>query len=397
MESKLAGTCRLVSLLQRRTLECVAVLLQLLSLVRLMYPDACVVYALRYTTGLMPSIRRLLNWSVHGWLLVKNIVLTLVDLIYKVSALSELFLTYPTGAIVFGAQVSLSTIKKWDGFRRVHIEPMYGDPEDSLVYCSKEDTSPFVKGTMPKPGTRNDLLPIYERLRSGERLEDIARDPAHFSAFVRYPRGLTFVSNLLAEPRDQPPIVFWLWGKTGTAKTRCCFEFGCGVGPRGRRDVWFSNGDLTWFDGYSGQFTAIFDDFRAKHVRTFAFLLRLLDRYPMRVPRKGDFTEFVPRVIFITAPNSPTDTFACRHKHLPEDIAQLQRRITKSFHFKHELIGVARARFLYRLATLSKLGKFPDPDEDLSVDLSEYSDYEVAGSSVSTDTEGHQSRDHRDS
>lgn len=395
MASKLQRTpCTLYLTKCRLLLDLVVVLSQLLVLMHHMFPDVFVVSALHYMIGLMPSIRRSLKWTVHGWSLVKNTVLTLVDLIYKVIALSEPFLTFLSGAIIFGAQVSLNTIKKWPGFHRVHIEPMYGNPEDSLVYCSKEDPNPFVKGTMPKPGTRNDLLPIYERLRSGDRLEDIVRDPAHFSAFVRYPRGLTFVSNLLAEPRDQPPIVFWIWGKTGIAKTRCCYEFGCGVGPRGRRDVWFSNGDLTWFDGYSGQFTAIFDDFRAKHVRTFAFLLRLLDRYPMRVPRKGDHTEFVPRVIFITAPNSPQDTFACRGKFIPEDIAQLQRRITKSFHLKYELIGVARARFLYRLGTISKLGSFPDPDDDLSCDLSDYSEYECYNSS--TIVEDDQPRNQRD-
>jgi len=356
-----------------------------------MFPDVYVVYALHYMTGLMPSIRRSLNWIVSGWSLGKKLVLTLAGLIFRVSSYWNLYLRIYTGAIIFGVQVSLSTIKKWDGFHRVHIEPMYGSPEDSLAYCSKEDGIPFIKGTMPKPGTRNDLLPIYERLRSGDRLEDIVRDPVHFSAFVRYPRGLTFVSNLLAEPRDKPPIVFWLWGKTGVAKTRCCYEFGCGISPRGRSDVWFSNGDLTWFDGYSGQFTAIFDDFRAKHVRTFAFLLRLLDRYPMRVPRKGDHTEFVPGVIFITAPSSPQDTFACRGKFIPEDINQLQRRITKSFHIRHELIGVARARFLYRLGVISKLGTFRNPDEDLSDDLSEYSEYETIDSRAVAEEDAHQS------
>lgn len=56
------------------------------------------------------------------------------------------------GAVVIGKQTAFSTIKMWPGFRRAHLEPMYGTPKDSLVYCSKQDSNPFVIGTLPTPG-----------------------------------------------------------------------------------------------------------------------------------------------------------------------------------------------------------------------------------------------------
>lgn len=104
-------------------------------------------------------------------------------------------------------------------------------------------------------------------------------------------------------------------------------------------DIWISSGGLRWFDGYDGQYVAIFDDFRNKDVAAgFAFFLRLLDRYPVAVEFKGGFAAWVPRVIFITCPYSPTRCFA-KHGQVvpPEDLGQLDRRITRTFEFEHEL------------------------------------------------------------
>jgi len=97
-----------------------------------------------------------------------------------------------------------------------------------------------------------------------------------------------------------------------------------------------SDNTLKWFDGYDGQPVTIIDDFRSKGVR-FSFVLRLLDRYPLSVEFKGGFVNWAPRYIFITTPNDVAGTFAARKEHLPEDIAQLERRITKVFSFPEEV------------------------------------------------------------
>jgi len=56
------------------------------------------------------------------------------------------------GAFVIGKQVAFSTVKTWPGLSRAHLEPMRGTPQDSLAYCSKQDLTPYIIGTLPSPG-----------------------------------------------------------------------------------------------------------------------------------------------------------------------------------------------------------------------------------------------------
>jgi len=234
------------------------------------------------------------------------------------------------GAAILGTQMSLSTIKKIPGLARAHIEPMMGTPQDSLVYCSKEDPIPHIHGVMPEPGKRNDLLEAVESMRNGfSTMRNFA--DTHGATLARYPRGLTLIRSLYAEPRIEPPKVIWIFGPTGVGKTRAATDFA----NAHYGGYWMSTGNLQWFDGYDGESVAIIDDFRGKHC-TFPFLLRLLDRYPFRVPIKGGFMEWVPKVIFITCPYSPSEVFEVRGKHLPEDVKQMERRITKIIEWKDQ-------------------------------------------------------------
>lgn len=231
------------------------------------------------------------------------------------------------GACVIGKQISFSTLKKYPGFTRAHIESMKGSPSSSLSYCSKEDPSPFQKGEMPQPGRRNDIHDVVDKLRSGRTLESIVEDPGDSSIvpIIKYQKGFQWVASILTKPRSEPPTVVWLYGTTGVGKTRCAFELGSLLGD----DVppWTSSGSLRWFDGYRGQPVAIFDDLRTKHA-PFHQLLRLLDRYPCNVEIKGSTVNWNPHWIFVTAPKSPEEMWNLR---TPEDIDQLTRRVTYSF------------------------------------------------------------------
>ena len=87
-----------------------------------------------------------------------------------------------------------------------------------------------------------------------------------------------------------PPSVYWLWGPTGSGKTRYAVSV-C-------EDYWISS-DTRWFDGYRGQKVAILDDLRASSYE-FSILLRLLDRYPFNAPIKGGFVVWEPEIILHT-------------------------------------------------------------------------------------------------
>lgn len=232
------------------------------------------------------------------------------------------------GACIIGTQTAFSTLKTSIGFRRAHIEQMRGKPADSLVYCTKQDMNAFVCGTLPAEGKRSDLLDAVSLIRSGSAVVDLATASDESALVVtKFYKGLIHLRSILREPRSGPPKVIWLFGPTGVGKTRCAFESGSKLAPDSR--IWISSGGLRWFDGFDGHDVAIFDDFRAKHVPNFAFLLRLLDRYPMQVEFKGGFVEWTPKYIFITCPTDPDECFARRKEHVPEDIKQLHRRITK--------------------------------------------------------------------
>jgi len=209
---------------------------------------------------------------------------------------------------------------------------MNGRPEDSDAYCRKQDSDPFVFGTLPSPGKRNDLHEAVAKIRSGSTLKELASEDSGAVALVKFHKGLTVLRSTLAAPRTQPPHVIWLYGSTGTGKTRCAFESARALSS-GDSDIWISSGGLRWFDGYDGQSCAIFDDFRSKHVTSFAFLLRLLDRYPVQCEFKGGFVNWIPKYVFITCPYDPDECFATRKQHVPEDIAQLKRRLSQIHHF----------------------------------------------------------------
>lgn len=237
------------------------------------------------------------------------------------------------GAFILLKQTAFSTIKTYVGLRRAHLERMQGQPVHSLTYCTKQDSSPFVHGDMPLQGKRNDIHSAVDELSKGKRIKDLAKDPQYWDVVVKYMKGLTGIRAAMATPRsiDTPPTIYWLYGETGTGKSRYAWEYGVSV--YGHANIYTTvSSTLQWFDGYDGQQYAIFEDFRSKGI-SFSSLLRIFDRYPHDVPYKGGFTCWNPAVIVVTTPHDISATFSKRAEHIPEDIRQLERRVTKQFNF----------------------------------------------------------------
>lgn len=108
----------------------------------------------------------------------------------------------------------------------------------------------------------------------------------------------------------------WYHGSTGSGKTRAALE----EFP----DAWVSMPNGKWFDGYDAHKAAIIDDFR-KGWCEYGVLLRLLDRYPLRVETKGGSRQWVPEVIIVTCPWAPDVLYGGDYYH--DKIGQLLRRI----------------------------------------------------------------------
>lgn len=205
------------------------------------------------------------------------------------------------------------SVKKILGDNEAHIEPCRGTPAQNILYCKKEGKYKEY-GEPPSQGSRSDLFDIRAALTSGMSIRDIIE-----MGEIRNNQQLKFAENLLKyirpQPRD-PPEVHWLWGETGTGKTRRVYEL--------EPDVYVVPMNFDWFDGYVGQEAVLFDEFRAQ-IPMYQ-VLRLLDRYPMNVPVKGSFTPWVPKRIYITSCAPPQHYYRARKAFDNND--QFIRRIT---------------------------------------------------------------------
>lgn len=215
------------------------------------------------------------------------------------------------GYIYMKAGRTFSAMKKI--IPKAHIEASEGSAASNTKYCSKDgDVTTF--GAPPSQGKRNDIQEIKDMVRRGETMAKIVEVAANYQS-VRMAEVCMKYKPL--EKREKP-MVKWYYGGTGTGKTYAAWE------ETGYIDTWVSHDSLQWFDGYDGQKNVIIDDFRAGDCR-FSNLLRYLDRYPMKVPIKGGFVNWVPTLIIITSTHQPKKVY--KNIDIQENIDQLLRRI----------------------------------------------------------------------
>lgn len=185
---------------------------------------------------------------------------------------------------------TLAGLKKLLAIHQVHLEVSKGSSKQNQDYC-KKDGAWTESGTPMQQGKRKDLVEIKELMDKGATPDDIAN--THFSKWVVYRKSFNAYYNIKMGSRTWKSRVVVLIGPTGYGKTRFVHD------QPDARALWTWGGDR-WFDGYMGHELALFDDFDG-HGMDFRFLLRLLDRYPMQVPIKGGFVEWLPRKIYITS------------------------------------------------------------------------------------------------
>lgn len=122
---------------------------------------------------------------------------------------------------------------------------------------------------------------------------------------------------------DPPPVVKVLWGGTGTGKSWLARTE---AGP----DAWIWTPSMDkWFDGYEGQDHVILEEYRGQ--LPFGMLLSLLDRYSMRVPKKGSSQQWTPTHIWITSPVQPSEWYTTLTT-VEGRLEQLTRRISEIKH-----------------------------------------------------------------
>lgn len=220
------------------------------------------------------------------------------------------------GYVELRRRLRLSQLKVLIG-QRAHFERRRGTGKEAADYCKKEgDFEEY--GTAPTGkdgdrGRRSDLEDIRQQITNGAGNLEIAE--TNFSQWCFHRKAFQEYRLLRSERSTRDVKVFSLVGEPGVGKTRLVFHLHPGV--------WSCpSTDLRWFDGYSGESTVLFDDYRGG--ADGSFLLRVLDRYPLQVPIKGGFVAWIPTRIYITS------NLAAPYGH--DDIQKpVQRRINNEF------------------------------------------------------------------
>lgn len=193
---------------------------------------------------------------------------------------------------------------------RAHLEGRRGTREQARDYCMK-DGDYVTAGVWRVQGARRDL----DAVRQAADDEGMRPVVAMYNA-QQIRVASTYLTYLEVE-RDWKPEVTWIWGSTGSGKSRRARELTAG------EDVYQKADNNKWWDGYDRHETVILDDFRDT-AWSMDYMLRLLDRYGFRVEVKGGFRQMLARKIVITSVRPPLEHWMSDGR---EDPAQLLRRI----------------------------------------------------------------------
>lgn len=220
------------------------------------------------------------------------------------------------GYVYFKNGKTMSATKKWIGEDSTHLEVQKGTTAQNIKYCSKEGEV-WSCGEPPMQGKRNDIEVAKEALENGANMRDILQMCRSNQVIQFAQKWLTYNER----GREDKTHVIWCHGKTGTGKSM----YARSACP----NAYWCTSDNKWWDGYDAHKTVIIDDMRRQFC-TYAELLRLLDRYPLKVAVKGAFRSMVAVRIIITSSKSPKQMFWDIDG---DNIDQLTRRIDEIKNF----------------------------------------------------------------
>ncbi len=175
---------------------------------------------------------------------------------------------------------TMSACKKAYFGGKSHLEKRRGTPHEAWTYCEMECEPIFTKGVAPHPDEEAHatiwdqiLLRIGEGASEWELMNEFPASYARYSTGIGKMMLLYYETNLLNRFREVS--VTYLWGETGSGKTRSVLE----ADPGG---VYRCSNYSNPFDGYRGQKTIVFEEFRSSLKVT--DMLNYLDGYHCSLP-----------------------------------------------------------------------------------------------------------------
>lgn len=221
------------------------------------------------------------------------------------------------GYIEFSCQMRLTTVKNI--IPAAHWERRKGNRDQARDYCKKDESrirGPWEVGSWqtnmqaPKKSKHEEFTKAIKEGKGD--LELLEQYPA---LFLRYHKAVDKIRSLKIPQRDWKTTVSVILGPTGTGKSRYAHEK--------YPDAFWKTADQ-WWDNYEGEETVIFDEFDGSWF-PFTQLLRILDRYKLKVPVKGGFVSFAAKKIVIISNHGISKWYS--GDRLRPKIEALHRRI----------------------------------------------------------------------
>lgn len=198
------------------------------------------------------------------------------------------------GYVEFVDKYSIKQAQLVLGIGNSNMRVCKGTYSDNVKYCSK-DNNFFEKGTPARPGARNDLKEVTDKILAGTSIVDIAME--YPVQYVKFTRGIHALESKISKDINRTSMhVEYYWGLPGTGKSYKAHSENpgayCALDNR--------NG---WLDGYNGEEVIIFDEFMGLFPR--GHILKICDKYPFRSPVKGGFVQVKATKIIFTSNKPP--------------------------------------------------------------------------------------------
>lgn len=195
-----------------------------------------------------------------------------------------------------------------------HIEKTKGTPKQASDYCKKENN--YVEyGSLPETqGKRTDLDVVKDMVKEGKTLGEIIDSAKSYQSI----RSAELILKYKETKRNWKPYVIWIYGSSGTGKTRTAYEK-C---PSLYRKT---NSSGKWWEGYDAHADVLLDDVKDMSKEYYSMLLELLDRYEVRVETKGGSRQFLAKNIIVTSLWSPKEMYQnfCEAKEILRRIDEI--------------------------------------------------------------------------
>ena len=210
--------------------------------------------------------------------------------------------------------VRLSKIKNL--FPKVHAERRKGNRLQAVQYVTKEDTrkdGPWIYhhkglsleeyiGSLSSSKERRSSLEDIKAKLDGGCSENIIADE-FFTDWVRHFKAFREYKLLKTKPRNSFDKLIVILGPSGTGKSKFCMD-------QYPNAYWKQRSN--WWDGYNGEEVVILDEFYGW--LPFDLLLRLCDRYPLLLERKGGQVQCEATTVVITSNLVPQDWYQKGYK-----------------------------------------------------------------------------------